>query len=266
MTEALQKKVDFAINVEQEIWKDIDGYEGLYQVSNRGRVKSLPRKVRCAKGWTITPERILVGGVSNGYRHYLLHSSTGIPRDLRANRLVATAFIPNPLNLPYVNHKDENRGNDCVDNLEWCTPKYNVNYGTAPMRRRQNDSKIKAVCQYDMDGNLIAKFRSINEAKRAIGASHHTTIVQCCQHLRMSFKGYIWLYESDSKESLNEIVRRNRESSNFHRVMCIDRESNKQAIYGTITEAVRATGLSREIIKARMDGRVIDRKYIWKQL
>lgn len=252
--------------MEQEIWKDVVGYEGLYKVSNKGRVKSLPRIVRCGHGYALSKERVLASVIGKqGYHQYSLHDGSS-RKNMRGNRLVAMAFLPNPKNLPCVNHKDENRGNDNVENLEWCTQKYNCNYGTAPMRRRQNDSKIKAVCQYDMDGNFIAKFRSINDAKRAIGASHHATIVQCCQHLRMSFKGFIWLYESDSKESLHEVVKRNRESINFYRVMRIDRETNKQTVYGSIAEAVRSTGLLREIIKARMDGRVIDEKYIWKQL
>lgn len=113
--------------MKNEIWKDIDGYEGLYQISNYGRVKSLAR-------YTVQNhylnEKFLKGyDNSNGYWYYDLYDSNCKRKKKSAHVLVANAFIPNPDNLPQVNHKDEDKYNNYVGNLEWCTQKYNCNYG-----------------------------------------------------------------------------------------------------------------------------------------
>ena len=105
-----------------EIWKDIKGYEGSYQVSNLGRVKSLNYH-RCGF------ERILEIDSSSQYETIMLYKNGSRTRFL-IHRLVASAFIPNPNNYPVVNHIDEDKSNNRVDNLEWCTQQYNVNYGT----------------------------------------------------------------------------------------------------------------------------------------
>ena len=114
-----------------EIWKDIEGFEGFYQISNLGRVKSLPRLVPFKQGmFRMTRERILKNRVgSNGYGFVYLCKPKA-KRQVLVHRLVAQAFIPNPLGLAIVNHKDENPLNCRVENLEWCTYKYNSNYGT----------------------------------------------------------------------------------------------------------------------------------------
>jgi hypothetical protein len=114
-----------------EIWKDIKGYEGIYQVSNLGRVKSLHIK---RSGWELLPRDTTLGKIIS-YRanppHYYYQVTlfkNGERKAKRVSRLVAEAFIPNPLNLPQVNHKDMNKKNDCVDNLEWCTNKQNMEH------------------------------------------------------------------------------------------------------------------------------------------
>lgn len=113
----------------QEVWKDIAGYEGLYQVSNFGRVKSTPRAR--TKGGLLKPQHDRKGYIVFGL------CKNGRNRMLKAHRLVAEAFIPNPGNLPEVNHKDEDKANNCADNLEWCTTPYNINYGTRTARMRK---------------------------------------------------------------------------------------------------------------------------------
>ena len=121
-----------------EEWRTIKDYEGLYEISNMGRVKSLPK---CAftsnpyfTGYRHTKEKILKGGTTKlGYKTVTLRKN-GKGKFIYIHRLVAEAFIPNPNDLPEVNHKDENPANNCVDNLEWCTHIYNGNYGTVKKR------------------------------------------------------------------------------------------------------------------------------------
>lgn len=101
------------------------------------------------------------------------------------------AFIPNPNNLPQVNHKDENKLNDCVDNLEWCDAKYNMNYGTAP--RRRGEKKRKPVEQFTLNGEFIRRWpcATIAEAETGICRSN---IARCCKGKIRQIKGFIWKY------------------------------------------------------------------------
>jgi len=113
-----------------EEWKDIEGYEGFYQVSNLGRVKSLARVVMRSDGKpNPVNEKILKYGIIKGYCAVVLCKDRK-KKMYKVHRLVAIAFLSNPHNLPEVNHKDENKKNNCVDNLEWCTSLYNINYGS----------------------------------------------------------------------------------------------------------------------------------------
>lgn len=114
-------------NTNEEVWKDIKGYEGLYMVSSFGNVKSLNyRRSGIAKN-------LKLKNTTNGYKAVIL-AKEGKHKDRMVHRLVAEAFIPNPKNLPQVNHKDEDKHNNRVENLEWCTAKYNSNYGTGKER------------------------------------------------------------------------------------------------------------------------------------
>ena len=123
----------------KEIWKSIQGYEGLYEVSNFGNVRSLDRVIRSKhnekkqkKGRILTP----FYEEKKGYYQVSL-SKDGKQKKQRIHRLVAVAFLENPFNYTDVNHKDEDKTNNNVDNLEWCTRKYNNNYGTKPERIRK---------------------------------------------------------------------------------------------------------------------------------
>jgi hypothetical protein len=127
-----------------EIWKPIPGYEGYYEVSNTGKVRSLTRTVimkdgkpRPIKGRELKPK------INNGYPTVNL-SKNGTVKTIRIHRLVALTFIPNPDNLPIINHKDENKQNNNVNNLEWCTYEYNNNYGNnAPAKNIYKALKAK---------------------------------------------------------------------------------------------------------------------------
>ena len=125
-----------------EIWRPIKGYEGLYEVSNKGRVKSLERySVKFGHQKELVDEKpISLHKSSAGYMVVHL-SKDGERKSKSVHRLVAQAFIPNPQGLPFINHKDEDPTNNHVDNLEWCTQKYNVNYGTRNERASKSISK-----------------------------------------------------------------------------------------------------------------------------
>ena len=136
-----------------EVWKDIEGFEGKYQVSNMGRVKSLTRKV-----WNYTkPGRILKPGMKeNGYLQVSLRNGDKSEKHAHVHRLVANAFIPNPSNLPEVNHKNLNKKDNRVENLEWCTSRYNkAHFRNSPYAKSADRKKARTLAnksiQYILD-------------------------------------------------------------------------------------------------------------------
>lgn len=183
----------------EEIWKDIKGYEGLYQVSNTGKVKSLERKVKHWQGGYLTKKEIVLkSSISKGYLVISLYKN-GIQIRKYIHRLVAEAFIPNPDNLPQINHIDENKMNNCVENLEWCTAEFNVNYGTRNKRVAicmTNNVRSKPVIQYDLNGNFIMEYPSTREVERQTGYNQ-SNIVKCCLGEKSYYTqyGYIWRYK-----------------------------------------------------------------------
>lgn len=191
-----------------EIWKDIEGYEGYYQVSNLGRVKSLPR----GKQWPYrqTHNNIRKQHIKNGYLQVNLSKGNKV-KWIGVHRLVAMAFIPNPNNYPQVNHIDECRTNNVVTNLEWCTQSQNNMHGTA--RQRQNESRhrndpdravwkaaalkhAKGVAMCSSDGKLIKSFASMTEASLETKVDI-TTIIDQCKGRRKSRRNYYWRYENE---------------------------------------------------------------------
>ena len=169
-----------------EIWKDIKDYEGLYQVSNLGRVKSIPRK------GTVKTERIIAGGFDGKYTFYAL-SKNNRRKLILGHRLVAEAFIPNPNNLPQVNHINEIKTDNRVENLEWCDEKYNINYGTGVERRAVQ--KRKRIMKLTMGNKEICIYNSLTEAAKDSKASAGC-ISSCCNG-RKDYKsagGFKWKY------------------------------------------------------------------------
>lgn len=166
-----------------ETWKDVVGYEGKYQVSNKGRVRSLPVESRTK----YFSGRVLSLFVDNvGYMAVNLSRKT-----YKVHRLVAVAFIDNPNNYPCVNHKDENKTNNDVNNLEWCTYSYNNNYGTRNQRISQNEGR--KIIQYDLNGNEVKRWNSIVDAARYYKVAR-TTICGCCAGRQHTSCGYVWRY------------------------------------------------------------------------
>lgn len=184
---------------ELEIWKPIEGYEGLYEVSTLGRVRSLGR---VAKNGTYFPPIILkLKPNQRGYVQIRLHNDGEFKRML-VHRLVAEAFIPNPDNLPVVNHKDRNPSNNNVSNLEWCTQSHNVRWDGAVERRadtQRNRSDIsKPINQYTLNGDFIKTWPSLKEINRELGADC-SGISACCikKPNHLSYYGFQWRFASE---------------------------------------------------------------------
>lgn len=178
-----------------EIWKDVVGYEGLYDVSNWGRVRSWidNHGNRRTEPKILKPIPIKTRG---GYFTVGL-CKNGWQKNFKVHRLVAEAFLPNPLNLPQINHKDECKTNNCVWNLEWCDCKYNQNYGTRNTRvskaKTNHPSNSKRVMQYDLQGNLVKEWPSAHEVKRQTGFDN-SNISDCCLGKCKTFHGFVWRY------------------------------------------------------------------------
>lgn len=178
----------------QEIWKDIEGYEGFYKVSNFGNVMSCERYARtCGNGRRLIPRRILKPFKCVGGYDEVNLCKCGNYKTVMVHRLVAKAFLPNDENLPEVNHKDENKDNNHVDNLEWCTSKYNANYGTRNQRMIK-EKTFKPVVMMDKDGNVVKKFKSLGEATRETGFDI-SAIIRACKGKQKTSMGYRWSYD-----------------------------------------------------------------------
>ena len=163
-----------------EVWKDCKYYEGLYQVSSEGRV------------WNIRLQRYIKPFVKdNGYLTVALTNKYGKRAKEYVHRIVALTFIPNPNNYPDVNHIDEVKSNNRVDNLEWISHKDNCNYGNR--NKIMAKKKSKKVYQYDLDGNFIKEYDSVTEAAKRTGG-YKSNISACCLGKVKSACGFTWKY------------------------------------------------------------------------
>lgn len=197
-----------------EEFRDIVGYEGLYQISNYGRVKSL--KIR--NSVNIHNQTKILKQCESKFGYYIVNLSN---KSQRVHRLVALTFIPNLENYYCVNHIDGNKHNNKVDNLEWCTSSYN-NYEAYRLGLRQGGfknkfgkncpRKVNIICMYDLEQNFLEKFYGTGEIKRKYGYSP-TSINQCCKNIYNSAYGYLWAYEGNKPQEFNKSYKsRNRKN------------------------------------------------------
>lgn len=180
-----------------EEWKDIIGYEDSYQVSSIGRVRSKDRVLKAANdGKQMKRGQIISGTIMpNGYIVVGLWRNNKVKQKY-VHRLVAEMFLPNPLCLNEVNHKDEDKRNNCSSNLEWCNHKYNLNYGSVKEKigRANRNGKFwsKKVAQYKGDV-LVATYPSSAEAERLTGISSSSIRKVCLGKPKFNTAGgYIW--------------------------------------------------------------------------
>ena len=192
-----------------EIWKPVVGWENLYEVSNLGNIRTLHYKKPYLMHPTVDQKGYMrisfVAPNTKKYKRYGVH------------RVVAEAFIPNPEKLPQINHKDEDKTNNHIDNLEWCTGKYNCNYGKhndkirasrvgmklsnshiANLRKVRTEIAGKAVIQLSQNGDVINRFNSISEASRCTGVSISSISHTCNGRSKMGC-GYVWEFTNDDK-------------------------------------------------------------------
>lgn len=176
----------------EEIWKPIVGYEGLYEVSNNGNIKTL-----CDRHGKIR----LLKPIKDKHRGYCTVNlfKNGKSKSYLVHRLVAEAFIPNPDNLPQVNHKNEIKDDNRAINLEYCTAKYNLAYSNVHLKGAVGVKikRSKSVLQFTLDGRFVAEYKGVREAARQTGLEH-SGICRCCKN-KCGYNtagGYIWKYKS----------------------------------------------------------------------
>jgi hypothetical protein len=251
-----------------EVWLDIQGYEGVYQISCYGRIKSLPRTKR--RGSFVYPAKIIklyLGKAPKNDYYIVVLQKDGAKSTKRVCRLVASAFIDNPSNLPQVNHIDEDTHNDTVWNLEWCTAKYNCNYGEHPKKiskaakeRARNGEcfgrkqyiKVTPILQYDLDGNFIREFESVQEARE----QYSSRVQDCLSGKTTQASGFQWKYKTDATypHKIDAYVK------NVNQSLCCSRPIKQLkdgvvvATYGSIKEASAKTGFDYSGIKKCLNG------------
>lgn len=235
-----------------EIWKAVVGYEGKYEVSSIGRVRSIPRYVRNSVGsQTFVEGKILTASKDKaGYIHVSLSDSEYKTRRWSVHRLVAIAFLKNPDNLPVVNHKDENKSNNCVENLEWCSQSYNLSYKDGQKKRRQQKIEM-----YNREtGEYIKTFNSIDEASKETG-TNRTTISQVASNNygRRSAGGYIWRYAKDSireRRGLRDEIVVLKRYPRKRKIEMLNKETEEVIrIFNSISEAAKTLNISERQIQ-----------------
>lgn len=179
----------------KEEWKNIPGYEGLYEVSTLGRIRSLDKNIDTYNGGSYVRKGAIKKLRINKSGYYCVNlCKNGISVSHIAHRLVAKAFIENKNNYPEVNHINENRLDNRVENLEWCSHKQNVNWGHHNIRAAITNGR--PVKQFTIDGKYIREYYSSHEAQRNTGIVEQS-INLCCLGRRQQAGGFRWKYADD---------------------------------------------------------------------
>lgn len=228
--------------IEDEVWKDIPGFEGYYQASTFGRIRSVDRYVNYKNsGTALRKDKILSPKTSNkGYLETTLMKE-GRYYYKRIHQLIALTFLSNPCSYKSINHINEIKTDNRVSNLEWCTEKYN--------KEAYTKSRI-SVYQYSMSGKLIKIWHSITQAAKSIGKDK-TGIQHCCVGEKLkTLGGYIWSYKTLLPDEIKERVCNNR----LVQVLQIDSTGNIVHSYKSTTDAAKAVGCTPSAITMAING------------
>lgn len=182
--------------MENEIWKDIKDYEGLYQVSNLGNIKRVQRK-RYDRNQLLEEKIIKVIFPKNKWYPYFSLCKNGVAKNHYLHRVLAIAFIPNPNNYPCINHIDGNKQNNNLNNLEWCSFSHN---NKEAHKLKLNRGTAKTTLQFDKQGNFIKEWFSTRQAEKQLNIANGN-VSACCIGNKKSAGGYIWKYKEENNES-----------------------------------------------------------------
>ena len=230
----------------KEVWKDVVGYEGLYKISNHGNVYS-----------NYTNKCLRAGTHKDGYKYVNL-TKDGEKKYKTIHRLVAEAFIPNPDNLPMVNHRDETPSNNNVDNLEWCDCSYNNTYNNIHIRRASAISK--KIYVYNKNGELIDVYKSTRDIAKSLNVAYGNVSTVCNSNYR-TLCGFVISYNELTKQEVLDIFRRNKERKYINenigeyiketkskKVNQYDLDGNFICSYPSTQEAARQLHISNSLI------------------
>lgn len=234
-------------SMEDEIWKDVPNYEGLYMVSNKGRIKSLSVIDSFGKQ---TPERIMNGSFPKIGYHFVTLTKNKKRIRCGVHTIVARAFIQNPNNLPMVNHKDENKLNNCVENLEWCSARDNLMHNDGHIRRGK---KMKRpILQCTSGGEIIMEYEDVGHAEMATGLSSTSILRRCNGVYNTPLGGYYWKYKNENEKTQKPVLQ-------------YDLEGNFIARFKNSAEAARKTNSVSNSIRSCCKGiQKTTHGYIWR--
>ena len=257
--------------MDEEIWKEIKGYEGRYLVSNLGRVRGYPRWVEQPHGGKrYIDGHILAQRLSgNGYMSIRLIGADGKNKTFSTHRLVAMNFIDNPNNLPCVNHKDENKLNNAASNLEWCTYKENINYGTC-IKRRDEKRQYRVEMIDSTTLKVLKTFESIKIASEETGISERQIAVVCAKSKNVyRAGGYLWRYADESVRQKKCVNAELRTLPRYYNRGCpvekLDKNTNEVLeVFSNMTEACKAMNVSSSTIVSAMKRGSLSCGYKWR--
>ena len=245
----------------EEIWKDVKGFEGRYQVSNMGRVRSLDRTTIDKTGRVHhTRGMILKDSLNKGHGYYRVSLSDGHRNytHYEVHRLVALHFVPGYKEGLVVNHKNEIKTDNRAENLEWCTYQYNLNYSDVIAWKR------KPVYQYDMDGNFIAKHKCCADVEKMMGTYQGAMVHVMYESKRGVWKGYRWSFEPRTKEYW---MQHDKKGSNRRRpVIQLTPDGQYIRTFPSVRDAAKAAGVSIGCVSCgcRKKSTIQKTGYLWR--